>query len=774
MRLLRNLPIAMKLGVSVVAALVLLGALTFIVLGGMMRTDAMRARSDDAMESERTIKQALAVASEMTVASSEIQYELTHELVQASVERAAHRAAAAAAALNGLLAHEQDKDARAALERVLGSVGRYDTSVTYLAQQRTDGIALRDDKFIPLETSIGFALARVQSTIEREGMSLDDRDMAKEHLTYYQNALAKLRSATQRFLATADATTESEVTHSAAAAKARIGVLGQMIVSAEGKSYVDELDKLGIETVRVSASLFDTARALSAFATGDLAASRATLERDMQAAVKTYTDRAEMLRREMGAISVAARQQTLAIGGTIAVLLCLSGWLSARAIARPIRQMQEVVTRMAAGETAVSIGYANRKDEIGRMAAALEALRGVVRDAFVRSQMIEQIPKGVMTAEPSGDFRITYVNAATMQVLEAIKEHLPVPLEEIAGQSIDIFHEHPERQRALLADPANLPLRKRIVIGKETLELNVSAILDRDGAYVGPMLTWEVLTDQVRLVERFDATVGAIARVVGESAEAMKTTATTMSEAADDAGRRTMAVAGASEEASSNVQSVAASAEELAASVEEIGRQVAESARIAGQAVQEAAATDHSVAGLSEAAGRIGDVVRLIGDIAARTNLLALNATIEAARAGEAGKGFAVVASEVKTLATQTARATEEIGAQISAMQGATGQAVGALRSIGATIQRMSEIATAIAGAVEQQGAATQEIARSVQHAASGTAEVTSNISLVTQAVEVTGTQAGGVLDAATKLSAQSDTLKSEVASFLQAVQRVA
>jgi hypothetical protein len=215
MRLFRRLSIAMKLGVSVVGTLVLLGALTFIVLVGMTRTDAMRARSDEAMASERTIKQALTVAAEMTVASSELRYELTRDLVQESVGQVTHRAAAAAAALNGLLAHEQQKDARAALETSLGGVTGYDASIKYLAQQRMDGIALRDDKFIPLETSIGFALARVLSTIDREGLSLDDMGMSREHLTRYQAALTKVRSATQRFLVTGDATTEAETKQAA-------------------------------------------------------------------------------------------------------------------------------------------------------------------------------------------------------------------------------------------------------------------------------------------------------------------------------------------------------------------------------------------------------------------------------------------------------------------------------------------------------------------------------------------------------------------------------
>ncbi|HEY0419729.1 MAG TPA: methyl-accepting chemotaxis protein, partial [Acetobacteraceae bacterium] len=181
-------------------------------------------------------------------------------------------------------------------------------------------------------------------------------------------------------------------------------------------------------------------------------------------------------------------------------------------------------------------------------------------------------------------------------------------------------------------------------------------------------------------------------------------------------------------------------------------------------------ATDHSVTGLSEAAARIGDVVRLIGDIAARTNLLALNATIEAARAGEAGRGFAVVANEVKTLANQTAKATEEIGGQIAAMQGATGHAVAALRSIAATIQRMNEIATTIAGAVEEQGAATQEIARAVQQAAAGTHAVDAHIGHVSNAVNQTGQQAGGVVASAGKLGEQSANLSREVAAFLAAM----
>ena len=191
----------------------------------------------------------------------------------------------------------------------------------------------------------------------------------------------------------------------------------------------------------------------------------------------------------------------------------------------------------------------------------------------------------------------------------------------------------------MLADPACLPNRARITLGAETFELTASAITDRTGAYVGPMVTWHRITGQVALVQQFERSIGQVAQVVGSQAGKMQTTARAMSESADDTGQRTAAVASASTQAAANVDSVAASAEELASSVAEIARQVSESARIAGQAVREAAAADQRMSGLSQAAGRIGDVVRLIGAIAGRTNLLALNATIEAARAGEAGKG---------------------------------------------------------------------------------------------------------------------------------------
>lgn len=269
------------------------------------------------------------------------------------------------------------------------------------------------------------------------------------------------------------------------------------------------------------------------------------------------------------------------------------------------------------------------------------------------------------------------------------------------------------------------------------------------------------------LADGFERQVGGVVAAVSASATDLQGAAEQMSSTAEETSRQATAVAAASEQASTNVQTVASAAEELASSIAEISRQVAESARITGQAVDDVARTGTTVEALATAAQKIGDVVKLISDIASQTNLLALNATIEAARAGDAGKGFAVVASEVKSLASQTARATEEISSQIAAIQNATSESVDAMRGIGTTIGKMNEISAGIASAVEEQGAATAEIARNVQQAAAGTSDVSSNIAGVTAAAGDTGKSAENLQISAGTLGQQAATLKGAVASFL-------
>jgi methyl-accepting chemotaxis protein len=271
---------------------------------------------------------------------------------------------------------------------------------------------------------------------------------------------------------------------------------------------------------------------------------------------------------------------------------------------------------------------------------------------------------------------------------------------------------------------------------------------------------------EARIVE-FEAAVRGALDSLQNSANSMQTTAQSMSATADQSSALVSAVASAAEETSMNVQTVSSGTEQLSSSISEIGRQVAASAQIARKAVDEAGLTDATMQGLAENAARISVVVDLIQTIASQTNLLALNATIEAARAGEAGRGFAVVASEVKSLASQTAKATDEIRSQIASMQQVTTSAVGAIRKIGHTIGTINEVTTTIAAAVEQQGAATREIARNIQHAAGGTSEVSSNIVGVSCASAEAGSAATEVLNASGALRRETDVLRAEIDAFL-------
>jgi methyl-accepting chemotaxis protein len=308
----------------------------------------------------------------------------------------------------------------------------------------------------------------------------------------------------------------------------------------------------------------------------------------------------------------------------------------------------------------------------------------------------------------------------------------------------------------------------------DTLQIFKAALIAKKAADEAATRDAEEKIERGRRVDNittnFEAMIGEIVGTVSSASIELEASAGTLTSTAERSQELTTSVSAASEEASTNVQAVASATEELSSSITEISRQVQESARIAGEAVKQAHKTNERVGELSRAATRIGDVVELINVIARQTNLLALNATIEAARAGDAGRGFAVVASEVKALAEQTAKATGEIGDQVSSIQAATGESVTAIKEIGGTIERLSEIASVIAAAVEQQGAATQEISRNVQQAAIGTQQVSSNITDVQRGAGETGAASSQVLSAAQSLATDSTRLKVEVESFLESV----
>jgi len=380
-------------------------------------------------------------------------------------------------------------------------------------------------------------------------------------------------------------------------------------------------------------------------------------------------------------------------------------------------------------------------------------------------QMLDAMPVNVMTCELDG-FTIDYANETSKKTLKGLEHLLPVPVDQLIGTCIDIFHKTPSHQQNLLRDPNNLPYTTRIRLGDEHLNLRADPIYSPSGDYLKPMLTWAVITNQVNMADN----VSSVVEGLSSSATELQSSAESMAGTSEETSAQSQAVAAAAEEASANTQTVASAAGQLTSSIQEISQQVTESAKIADGAVDEAKTANETVDSLAEMATQIGDVVNLIRDIAGQTNLLALNATIEAARAGEAGKGFAVVASEVKNLATQTAKATEDIADQIGQVQAKTADAVGAIQTITDVITRVQEISATIAAAVEEQTASTDEISRNIAEASSGAQEVSQNIVGVQQAASESGQSAGQVLEAANELGKISEQLRAEIAAFIEQI----
>ena len=402
--------------------------------------------------------------------------------------------------------------------------------------------------------------------------------------------------------------------------------------------------------------------------------------------------------------------------------------------------------------------------------------------------MMDQAPMNVMFANT--DLVIEYMNPASAKTLKGLEHLLPVRVDQMIGQDIDVFHKNPSYQRGILADPKNLPRKANIQVGEETLELLVSAIYDQDKKFLGSMVTWEVITEklarekrEVELVEENKialekrereikdtlkktlVVVNKNAESLSDSSEELSSVAQQMSSSSEQTATQSNVAASSAESVSKNVSTVATAAEEMSAATREISKNASDAARVAATAVKVAGDTSKTVNKLGESSVEIGKVIKVITSIAQQTNLLALNATIEAARAGEAGKGFAVVANEVKELAKQTAVATEDIGQKIDAIQADTKGSVEAITHISTIINQINEIQSTIASAVEEQTATTTEIARNAGEAASGSTEIARNIASVSSAARDTSEGAGKTLTSSSELARLAAELRSTVDS---------
>jgi methyl-accepting chemotaxis protein len=770
MRALLNLSVGLKLAASGLIAILMLGGVvgTIYVTGQALEAEIRQ----QARISESGSLLAAATASARDAPLHGQALRAAHSPADVEAARAAAQAALESAAGTARQAASRAGDSAAA--ELLGAVatraGAYAAAIAEQARLRLAILAARDEGFLQRASEYDQAFEGANAAIEFDLSGAAQEDVRTRFIAFHQG-VNDMRASALRYLATGDDRQAQRTRR--AAAQARVHMRGAISATQNNDRVREEMERIARTAEQASESAIaaiETAAALARFSDEQESPARQAFAAAVAAANGRLADLTAATSRAVTASLARQERIVLLAAGAIALVLLLSAWAMARSIGAPLRRLAAAIGEIAAGRAGIRVPDRGRRDEIGRIAEAVEGLRGKVAEAFARSQMIEQMPVGVLVADPNDAMRITYANAHAMDLAGRVEAEMSVKAEEMVGQGIEVFRSLPGDIHARLADPANLPHKARLRMGAETLDLTITALRDAAGAYTGAMLGWQRVTEQARLADTFEADIGAVVKSVATAAAQMQQSARSLTEAAAASGREAMAVSEAGTQANADVQAVAAAAEEMAASVEEITRRVAEAADVARRAVAEAKATDSTVRGLAEAASRIGDVVRLIGEIAGQTNLLALNATIEAARAGEAGKGFAVVASEVKNLAGQTAKATEEIGRQIAEMQGATSMAVDAIRAIGATVDRTSDIATAIAAAVEQQGATTREIARSASQVAQATDTVARRIEGIRSAADSTGGSARAVLEASGALAGDADRLRAGAEGFLRSV----
>jgi methyl-accepting chemotaxis protein len=557
---------------------------------------------------------------------------------------------------------------------------------------------------------------------------------------------------------------------------------------------------------------------------------------DWVLAMGVYTD--EIRGELFGAV---VREGVMVIALLIPLLLIFF-WLI-RSIKASVNGVLELACNLVGGDLSHQASIVSG-DELGKMTHALNQAIEMIRKALHADKvnwteiaedrqqaswvmsMVQSTPSNIMVADRN--LRLRYLNPAMERTLRGLEAHLPTPVTELIGQPMDLFYRQQGDLRRVIADPAQLPLKATITLGSESCELYFSAVHDRSGAYVGPMVTWDLVTEKLRnertikegverereqsqllqtRVSQILNTVNAAAAgdltqnlsatgadTIDRMAQGLNQLLTTLRDSMTRIGKTAQTLAGAAEEltmvshqmgnnaeaastkanqtsatadqVSANVEAVATATEEMGASIREIAQNAAEAAKVVASAVTMAQNANTTVRKLGESSAGISNIIKVITSIAEQTHLLALNATIEAARAGEAGKGFAVVANEVKELAKETAKATEEIGRKIEAIQIDTGSAVGAIGGISTIINQINDIQITIASAVEEQTATTNEISRSVADAARGSSAIARNITNVAEATQSTLSSANDMHNAAGEMARTAAELQQMVDYF--------
>ncbi|MEM6602840.1 MAG: methyl-accepting chemotaxis protein [Pseudomonadota bacterium] len=387
----------------------------------------------------------------------------------------------------------------------------------------------------------------------------------------------------------------------------------------------------------------------------------------------------------------------------------------------------------------------------------------VITDMERLRRMSDIMPINIIMCDPT-TLKITYINKTSIDTLRPLQKFLPVSVDDLLGTCIDVFHKKPEHQRRILADPKNLPFKSTIRLGEHHMSLDVSAIVDDTGYYIGAMVSWALITKQVEVAN----STRDIADSVAVASTELSQTSSSMSSTINNVSIKANEASLGANETTKNVESVAIAAEQMSAAIQEIAQQMSASIASVEESVASVGQANQSAGELSDASNAIGDILRLIHDIAEQINLLALNATIEAARAGDAGRSFAVVASEIKTLASHTERATKEISHHITNVQGSSKKVLKALSQIKEAVESVNDNSMAISSAVEEQSAVTHDIAQNMQVAASGVERVSSALKDIGAMAHDAGGASKEVNNAADSLSQQSNMLNHQMNLLLE------